>query len=237
MTGRQQTLRVGQPVWLRHVGRPRRHYPSLSSHHDTSVAIVGGGMTGALVALAFASAGISTVLLEEAFVGRGSTAASSALLLQEPDQELTELVRRYGLRTGRRIWQMSQESVHELVALLTRLRIPCDLQIRDAVYYATDAEAVDRLRREWTLRARTGFDAKWLGPVALHRLTGISGQGAIRTQGSAQFDPYRACLGILRAASEAGAQVFERSRVQRILVNDDHVRVRTRHGVVKADRS
>ena len=81
-----------------------------------------------------------------------------------------------------------------------------------------------------------GFDAKWLDPAALRRLTGISGQGAIRTQGSAQFDPYRACLGILRAASAAGAQVFERSRVQRILVNGDHVRVRTRHGVVKADR-
>ena len=236
VTTRQQTLRVGQPVWLRHAGRPKRQYPSLSSHHDTSVAIVGGGMTGALVAHAFASAGISTVLLENAFVGRGSTGASSALLLQEPDRELTELVRRYGLRKGRRIWQMSQESVHELVALLTRLRIACDLQLRDAVYYATDAEAVDRLHREWALRTRTGFDANWLSPAALHRLTGISGQGAIRTRGSAQFDPYRACLGILRAASAAGAQVFERSPVQRILVNDDHVRVHTRHGVVKADR-
>jgi glycine/D-amino acid oxidase-like deaminating enzyme len=200
------------------------------------VAIVGGGMTGALVAHAFASAGISTLLLESGFVGRGSTGASSALLLQEPDLELTELVRRYDLRTARRIWQMGQESVHELVALLTRLRIACDLRTSDAVYYATDAEAVDRLHREWTLRTRTGFDAKWLSPAALHRLTGISGQGGIRTRGSAQFDPYRACLGILRAASAAGAQVFERSPVQRILVNDDHVRVHTRHGMVKADR-
>ena len=101
VTTRQQTLRVGQPVWLRHAGRPKRQYPSLSSHHDTSVAIVVGGMTGALVAHVFASAGISTVLLENAFVGRGSTGASSTLLLQEPDRELTELVRRWGLRTGK----------------------------------------------------------------------------------------------------------------------------------------
>jgi glycine/D-amino acid oxidase-like deaminating enzyme len=193
-------------------------------------------MTGALVAHAFAAAGISTVLLEGGFVSRGSTAGSSALLLQEPDLELTGLVRRYGLRASKRIWQMSQESVHDLVALLTRLRIACDLQMRHAIYYATDAEAAGRLRQEWTLRNRTGFDATWLDPAALGRLTGVSGQGAIRTQGSAQFDPYRACLGILRAASVAGAQVFERSRVQRIVVNDDHVRVHTRHGVVTADR-
>ena len=84
MTHRPQPLRVGQPVWLRHVGPPKRQYPILSGHLDTNVAIVGGGMTGALVAHAFASAGISTALLENAFVGRGSTAGSSALLLQEP---------------------------------------------------------------------------------------------------------------------------------------------------------
>jgi glycine/D-amino acid oxidase-like deaminating enzyme len=122
------------------------------------------------------------------------------------------------------------------MALLKRLQIECDLQARDAVYYTTDAEAVDRLRRECALRARAGFEAKWLGPAELYGLTGLSGRGAIRTRGSAQFDPYRACLGILRAATAAGAQVFERSRVQRIVAKDDRVRIRTRHGVVTADR-
>jgi glycine/D-amino acid oxidase-like deaminating enzyme len=102
-------------VWLRDAATDKR-YPSLAGHHETSVAIVGGGMTGALVAHAFASAGISTLLLEGSMVGRGSTAASSALLLQEPDLELTELTKRYGLRTSRRIWEQSQESALELVA-------------------------------------------------------------------------------------------------------------------------
>ena len=236
MAADQPALRTGRPVWLRQAGSPRPHYPRLSGQLDTSVAIVGGGITGALLAYMFASAGVSTVLLEGALVGRGSTGASSALLLKEPDHELTALSRRYGLRASRRIWEMSEESAHELVALVTRLRIACDLQKRDAVYYATETEAVDRLRREWALRARTGFDATWLDPALLYRRTGISGQGAIRTRGSAQFDPYRACLGILGAASAAGARVFERSRVQRIGSGDDGVRIRTRHGVVTADR-
>jgi hypothetical protein len=39
-------------------------------------------MTGALVVHAFASAGVSTTLLEASMVGEGSTTASSALLLQ-----------------------------------------------------------------------------------------------------------------------------------------------------------
>jgi glycine/D-amino acid oxidase-like deaminating enzyme len=200
------------------------------------VAIVGGGMTGALVAHAFASAGISTILLEASDVGRGSTASSSALLLQEPDLELTELTHRYGLRRSRRIWQMSRDSVQALVMLLRRLRIACDLQRRDAVYYATDAAAVTRLRSEYELRASCGFEGTWLGPGALRRATGITGRGAIRTHGSAQFDPYRACLGVLRAAVATGAQVFERSHVRRIVAGRDRVRLWTREGMLESER-
>ena len=168
-------------------------------------------MTGALVAHAFASAGVPTTVLEAGMVGRGSTAASSALLLQEPDLGLRELTNRYGTSTSRRMWQMSRDSVQALVMLLRRLRIACDLKHSDAIYYATDAQAVARLRSEYELRDSAGFEATWLGPGALRRTTGISGRGAIRTHGSAQFDPYRACLGVVRAAVAAGAQVFERS--------------------------
>jgi len=193
-------------------------------------------MTGALVAHAFASAGIATTVLEAAAVGRGSTAASSALLLKEPDLELTQLSNRYGVRDSRRIWELSRQSVDQLVALLERLRIACDLRMRDAVYYATTAPAAERLRGECELRGRSGFDAEWLGPARLRRLTGIAAHGAILSTGSAQFDPYRACLGILHRAAAAGATVFERSEVRRIEKARYGVRLRTRHGTLHADR-
>jgi glycine/D-amino acid oxidase-like deaminating enzyme len=208
----------------------------LSGQHDTAVAVVGGGMTGALVSHAFASAGISTTVLEAAMVGRGSTAASSALLLKEPDLELTELTNRYGSRSSRRIWELSHQSVDQFVALLKRLRIRCDLKTRDAVYCATSADAAQRLRRECDLRRRSGFDVEWLSAGALRRLTGMAGHGAIVSRGSAQFDPYRACIGALRAAATAGAQVFEQSEVRRIERAHNRVRIRTREGTLDADR-
>ena len=193
-------------------------------------------MTGALVAHAFASAGVPTTVLEAAVVARGSTAASSALLLKEPDLELAELTKRYGSRGGQRIWELSRQSVDQLVALLKRLRIRCDLKTRDTVYYATTADAADRLRHECDLRARSGFDAEWLGPAQLRGVTGIAGHGAILSKGSAQFDPYRACVGVLRSAAAAGARVFERSEVRRIEKVRRRVRIRTRQGTLDADR-
>lgn len=125
MRSTPRSLRAWQPIWLKRSSLKQR-YAALDGRRDAEIAIVGGGITGALVAHAFATAGVSTVLLEKALVGSGSTAASSALLLQEPELSLVELERRYGVRTSRRIWRLSHEGVSDLLRLLRRLRILVD---------------------------------------------------------------------------------------------------------------
>jgi glycine/D-amino acid oxidase-like deaminating enzyme len=237
MTGarRHRRLRSGKSLWLSRSPAGRR-YPRLSGAHETRVAVVGGGMTGALIAEAFASAGIDVIVLEASLVGAGSTVASSALLMQEPDVGLAGLEERYGSRTSRRIWQLSRESVANLVARLTRLGVGCDLQPREVVYYAVDAVTEASLRREFTLRTRVGGTDEWLGPGELRRRTGIAGRGAILARGGAQLDPYRACAGVLAAAAAAGAQVYEQSAVRRIDAGPAQATLHTDHGSVTAER-
>jgi glycine/D-amino acid oxidase-like deaminating enzyme len=237
---RQSALRAGAPIWLDDGERPRQRYPRLRGDRQTDVAIVGGGITGALVAETFARAGVAAIVLEAALVGRGSTAASSALLLQEPDRSLVHLGQRYGAAAAKRIWQISHDAVRGFLDTVQRLRISCAVVERDAVYFATRADAVRRLEREFAARRRAGFHGTWLTPGDVRRLTAIPARGAIRTAGHAQFDPYRACLGLLRAAAASGAEIFERSAVTRIAPTiasgRDGVRVYTRHGRVDARR-
>jgi glycine/D-amino acid oxidase-like deaminating enzyme len=193
-------------------------------------------MTGALIALEFASAGVSVSVLERALVGRGSTAASSALLLQEPDKEMAELTNRYGRAASSRVWQLSHGAVRDLIGVLKRVRIDCDLVERDAIYFAREPDAADRLREEFVRRTNAGFSGHWLTPGALRRQTGIAGRGAIGTSGNAQFNPYKACLGLLKAAEQSGAKLFERSAVTRIDSRRHRVRLHTRNGRIDADR-
>ena len=230
-------LRRGQPVWLaEREGESTRRYPSLRGRRTCDVVIVGGGITGALVAETFAAEGIAVTVLESQGVGCGSTVASSALLLQEPDQGLAQLTRRYGRAASERIWQIGQEAVRDLIARLRRHRIACDLVERDAIYFATTADAVRRLRSEWQIRQRVGFEGDWLTPGALRTVTAVPGRGAIRTRGNAQFNPLKACRGLMQVAAAAGADVFERSPVTRIHHAGDRVRVHTRSGHVDASR-
>ncbi len=193
------TLRTGEPVWLPpRVAHRAPRYPRLTGVHHADVAIVGGGITGAIAALRFAEAGVDAVVLEADRVGHGSTAASSALLLQEPDARLSSLSERYGQATAKRIWRLSHDAARDLIALLERLSTPTALTRRDTIYYTTDADDVAPLHREYVARCRAGFDATWLTPRALRVDVGIPARAGIRTRGSAHCDPFRACEAVMR---------------------------------------
>lgn len=231
----QPALRHGQPVWLAPKHRPKdAHYPTLRGHHETEVAIVGGGMTGAMIAATFAEANVNVTVVEAARVGLGSTAASTALLLQEPDYDLTALTRKYGASKARRIWQINQATTREFIETIDRLRIRCRLQPRDSIYYTLDDETARGLKREWQRRRAAGFKGEWLPPAALDRATAIEGTGAIRTKGNALLNPLLACHGLLGAAVRMGANVFERSTVHRIRRIGDGVRLYSKHGTIAA---
>jgi glycine/D-amino acid oxidase-like deaminating enzyme len=77
-------LRLGTSYWLdRYTGRAPR-FGTMRGRHQADIAVVGGGVTGCLAACLFARAGARVVLVEARRIGRGSTAASTALLMQVP---------------------------------------------------------------------------------------------------------------------------------------------------------
>src|SRR5437016_5548858 len=121
-------LRLGIPFWLDRTPENRRpRYRSLNGDTAVDVVIVGGGLTGATLAWRLSAANIRVALLERDRVGRGSTAANSALLMSEPDKDLGELAARYGHAAARRIWQLSRDATREFITTLKRLEIPCAL--------------------------------------------------------------------------------------------------------------
>ena len=62
-------------------------------------------------------------MIEAKAVGRASTAASTALLMQEPDEDSTGLAHRYGEKRARRIRELSQIATQEFVEVIRKLEI------------------------------------------------------------------------------------------------------------------
>ena len=228
-------LHLGTSYWLdRYTGRAPR-FGAMRGRQQADIAVVGGGVTGCVAAYLFARAGARVVLVEAHRIGRGSTAASTALLMQEPDVDLRDLAARYGSATARQVWTASRASVRGFIALLQRLRISAGLELTPSIYWTCDPRSAPDLRRELARRHAAGIPGRWLPPAALKRTTGIDGAGAILMRGNAQVDPYRSCLGIAQGARDAGARLFEHSRVKRMTGRRGGIDILLEHGAIHAD--
>lgn len=228
-------LRSGRPLW---VDRPlsTRTYPQHRGQLDVDVVIIGGGITGAICAYLFADAGVRVALLESKRVGRGSTIASTALLMQEPDRDFGDLARRFGRAATREVWRSLARATRDLAKTIQTLKMDVGLSTCDSVYFTLDPEKVRGLRKEFTARKRAGLPGRWLSAQALHRKTGIRAQAAIVTPGNAQVNPVRTCQAFLAAAGRRGARIFERSHARTVNVSKTCVVVRTAAGTITASR-
>jgi glycine/D-amino acid oxidase-like deaminating enzyme len=90
-------LTSAQPFWPLNDGL-LGVYPPFKQDSDCEVAILGGGITGALVADELVGEGVDVVLLDKRDIGHGSTSARTALLQYEIDTPLTELTKMIGQR-------------------------------------------------------------------------------------------------------------------------------------------
>lgn len=200
------------------------------------VVIIGGGITGALAAYLFSDAGVRVAVVEAKECGRGSTAASTALLMQEPDKDFGDLADKYGFKTARRIWAALTTGTQRLARVIRELGVDCDFAKRDSIYFTLDPGKVERLQKEFRDRKRAGLPGRWLSAVKLQEIAGIKGQGAIITPGNAEVDPLKACAGFLRCAHDRGAKIFERTPVRRVFTSKTGVRVKTSGGVIVAQQ-
>ena len=227
-------LRRGTSLWLDEYSGPRFSAAKLSGHQDADVVVIGGGITGCVAAQRLAACGLRVVVLEAQKIGRGSTAASTALLMQEPDVDFGDLSERYGRQTAASIWTASRRAVRSMIRAITGLRIPSGLHRVPSVYFTRVQDEARALARETRARLRAGIDCRWLNPKQLQTLTGVPGAGAILTRGNAQVNPYVACLGFAAASRRAGARLHERSAVHRVKAKGSCIEVETEGGVVRA---
>lgn len=79
--------------------------------------MIGGGITGALIADELSKHGHQVVVLERRDVGWGSSAASTALLQYEIDTHMTDLAKRYGEDDAVLAYRACAEVIGELESL------------------------------------------------------------------------------------------------------------------------
>jgi glycine/D-amino acid oxidase-like deaminating enzyme len=199
-------LRTGRSIWE---GRRTLRVPHgpLARDIETDVLVIGAGITGAMVADALAASGLNVAIVDKRGLARGSTTASSALVLYEIDTPLIRLAGKIGRRDAARAWRRSRLAVDALAARLGELCVPGIVR-RDALYLAGDALDQDDLAREHDARRAAGLASQFLDRKVLRRRFRIARQAALLAYGNLTLDPRLTTLALLQAAAAHKTTIF-----------------------------
>jgi len=205
-TTRHDDLRTGKGPWLDGLARP----PSRELEADTrcDIAIVGAGITGAMIAEHLTAMGRDVVLIDREGEGFGSTAASTAMLQWEIDLKLSELAALYGFSAAAEVYRLSFEAVQGLRSLIGELALTCGFSPRQTVYLAAGESGPRELLEEATLRERAGLPGSFVEHAALREAFGFDRAAAIVSPGSAEADPLSLCHGLLAISARRGARLI-----------------------------
>lgn len=84
-------LKSNEPFWLVKNGIISS-YPSLKNDETCDALIIGGGITGSLIAHQMVKDGHKTILIDKREIANGSTSATTSMLQYEIDVPLYELI-------------------------------------------------------------------------------------------------------------------------------------------------
>jgi glycine/D-amino acid oxidase-like deaminating enzyme len=205
-------LRSSSPYWALKDG-PFAPHPPLERNEHCQVAVIGAGITGALVAHALASAGYDTVVLDRREVGHGSTLASTSILQYEIDTSLCDLCEMIGPEDAARAYLLCLAAIDKLEQVVGGLPDPCGFTRRPSLYLASTEKDARALEQEHKLRRWIGINVQLLDRAQLRDRSSISAPAALLSADAAQCDAYRLTHRLLEAAVSQGLRVYGHTEV------------------------
>jgi Glycine/D-amino acid oxidases (deaminating) len=205
-------LKSGRPFWPTKSGL-LGVYPPLRKDLRCDVAIIGGGISSALITHHLLEAGLDVVVLEKRDIAGGSTSASTALLQYEIDTPLHKLIKLIGKEQAERAYQICRDSIFKIEQLAAESKIDCDFQRKHSLYYASNRWHVSALKREYEARKAAGFQVDLLSQKEIEERFSFSAPAAIYSYEAGEVDAYRLTHALFAQAAERGARIFDRSEV------------------------
>lgn len=223
-------LRSSEPFWLLKNGIINS-YPSLRKNLSTEILIIGGGITGSLIAHQSMEDGRETVLIDRREIGNGSTAVTTSMLQYELDVPLLQLIDKIGKEGAVASYRACSIAIDELEKISDKVKSTCGYKKKESLYFAAYKKDISGLFKEYELRKENGFAVKWLDADLIQKEYGLTGTyGGILSKQGASMDAFRLTHDILRYNFEKGLGIYDKTTVKKIKYRKSGVSVLLENG-------
>lgn len=127
-------LIAGYPFSLIRYGLPF-NYPLLDADIATDVVIIGGGISGALMAYHLLKENIDCIVIDGRTIGLGSTCASTSLLQYEIDTPLSELEKKIGKNSAVTAYKLCGDAIDKLGEISEKIGLN-EFERKESLFYA-----------------------------------------------------------------------------------------------------
>ena len=224
-------LHSGLPFWIISNGL-LKEYPCLGEDARADVLVLGGGVSGAMVASRLAEEGLDVIVLDRREIATGSTCASTALLIYELDMMLTELRKKRGRDDADATYRVSHETLLSMPQWMERAGGAeyCGFRRKPSFYMASRRGDAGALRDEAEARKELGLSCELMDSRDIEEAFGFKAPLGLWTPEAAECDPYRLTHGLLKYAAGKGARIFDRTTVETVTEDKEGVTARTVDG-------
>ena len=223
-------LRSGTPVWNEYDVASIK-FSKLTKDQKADIVIIGAGISGAMMAEELSSAGFSVIVLDKREPLKGSTAATTALLLYEIDTPLLKLQKKIGFDKAARVWRRSKLGLENISEKIFSLGIQCDMRERTSLYLSGTELDEDQIKQECDLRNSFGFTTQFLSKRQLKEKFYINRTAALQSFSALEVNPVQLAASLFRKSAEQGVKIYSPVEVEDIDSGKTQVKVLTKSGV------
>ena len=226
-----------EPFWLVKNGLIQS-YPSLKKSIKTDVLIIGGGITGSLIAHQCVNDGYDTVLIDKREIAHGSTSATTSMLQYEIDVTLYKLIDLIGENNAVKSYKACYKSIDRLEKIVREIGSTCGFKKKESLYFAASKKDSKWLYKEFEARKKYGLSVSWLTDVDIRdRYRLHKTYGGILSKQAASIDAFQFTHDVLKYNAARGLRIFDKTELTTIRYADDcvYAEVESKH-VIEAKK-
>lgn len=220
-------LTSNEPFWLVKNGLLNT-YPSLKEDIKTEILIVGGGITGALMAHQCMEEGYQATLIDKREIANGSTSATTSMLQYEIDYPLYQLIEIIGKGGAEANYWAGHESIDELEKIVKQIKSKCGFEKKESLYYATFKKDIPDLKKEFEARKTCGLGVQWLTAEEIQEKYDLehAHAGILSDQG-ASVDAFQLTHDLLQFNIKRGLKVYDKTNIKNVEYGSNNVTITT----------